>query len=360
MTATVAESRPLRIGIAWDDAVRGVGAGFAPDGTARGDLRIVVAAVERAVLRAGHDAVRLPLDFPLSPHLETLERGGFDLVLNLVEGMGDVATGEIGFAALLDLACVPYTGADPMALALALDKARAKAVLAQAGVPTPSYAVVRPGSSLPNRPLRYPLIVKPALEDGSLGIEDDAVVGDETALRSRIEWVHTHFVQPALVEEFVDGREFNVSVLGDGTDRFALPVAEIDFAGLPAGRPRIVSFNAKWREDTVEYSGTVPVIPAPLPPDVAERLRAVALTAAAAIGVRDYARVDLRLDPQGRPWVLEVNPNPDLSPDAGLPRAAKVHGWDYDTLILRLVELARKRPPRPRRSVRSLETTVNP
>lgn len=172
-------------------------------------------------------------------------------------------------------------------------------------------------------------------------------------------WVDAHFAQPALVEEFIDGREVNVSVLGEGADRFALPIAEIDFAGMPEGMPRIVSFNAKWREDTAEFAGTVPVVPAPLSEAVAARVRDAALRAAEAIGVRDYARVDLRLDRDERPWVLEVNPNPDISPDAGLPRAAKVHGWTYEKLILEVAGMALRRSPRPRKSVRLLEATAS-
>lgn len=349
----------LRIAVIFDDGVRGVGAGTAADGTVRGDFRIAVAAVEAALRDAGHDAVRVPLDFPLSRGLGALEAGGFDLVFNLCEGLGDVTSAEVGVAALLDLACVRYTGADPLALGLALDKARSKELLAARGVRTPRWCVLRDGATPLPAGFPFPAIVKPLFEDGSLGIDDASVVGDEPAMRARVAFVHEHFAEPALVEEFIDGRELNVSVLDEGARRFALPVAEIEFGGMPAGKPRIVTFNAKWHESSVEFHHTVPVVPALLTEAVAAEVRACALQAAEVLGVRDYARVDLRLDRQNRPWVLEVNPNPDISPDAGLPRAAWVHGWTYEQLVQNVVDMAMRRAPRSRRSARLLAETAN-
>ncbi len=349
---------PLRIALLWDDGIHGVLAGERADGTPRGDVRVAVAAVEQALRGAGHITERVGIDFPISRFLARLESGAFDLAFNLCEGVGDVATGEIAVTALLDLVPIRYTGSDPMALAAALDKARAKEILTARGIPTPRGTLLASGFSRAVE-LRFPLIVKPAREDGSLGIEEASVVRDLPALRARVDWVAEHFASASLAEEFVDGRELNVSVLGEGAERFALPIGEIDFSGMPEGRPRIVSFNAKWREDTAEFAGTVPVVPAPLTEPVAARVREAALRAAEAFGVRDYARVDLRLDRAENPWVLEVNPNPDISPDAGVPRAAKVHGWSYDRLILEVVAMAMRRSPQARRSVRLLEATAS-
>ncbi len=141
------------------------------------------------------------------------------------------------------------------------------------------------------------------------------------------------------MEEYLDGREFNVSILGDGKPE-VLAVSEIDFAGLPEGLPRIVCYRAKWDEDSPMYKGTVPVCPADIPRELEDRIRQVALRSYRVLGCRDYARVDLRTDARGHLYVLEVNPNPDLGPKAGLARAARAAGCSYAELVLRISELA--------------------
>jgi len=190
--------------------------------------------------------------------------------------------------------------------------------------------------------LAFPVIVKPTREDGSVGIDAASVVHDERALRERVAERTARHAQPVLVERFVEGRELNVALFGFPNAR-VLPLQEIDFGELPAGAPRIVTYDAKWRSGSADDRGTRPVILPSLPSAVAARVRRVAALAFAAVGVRDYGRVDVRLDASGAPFVVDVNPNCDLSPDAGLSRAASAVGMDHTALVRLLVRYAMKR-----------------
>ena len=175
------------------------------------------------------------------------------------------------------------------------------------------------------------------------------MVADKKAMRARVAWVVEHYRQPALVEEFIDGREFNVSILGGGDGARALPLAEIDFSALPAGFPRVVTYEGKWDETSPEYRGTEPVAADAVEPTLADAVRRTALAAYRALGLRDYGRVDLRVDARRGPLVIDVNPNPDISPGAGLARAAARGGLDYGRLILEILEAAAaRRPPPPK------------
>jgi D-alanine-D-alanine ligase len=225
-------------------------------------------------------------------------------------------------------------------LAFALRKDRVKQRLEAAGIPTPRGQVL----TRPDDPcdLTFPLIVKPVREDGSAGITHASVVGGPAELALVVETVLTSFRQPALAEEYVDGREFNVAMLGHPTPR-VLPLSEIDFTGLPDGVPRIVSYDAKWTSGSVDDLGTVPVMHPSLPNAVAARVRRVAADAFRAVGVRDYGRVDVRLAASGIPYVVDVNPNCDLSPHAGMARAAAAVGIDYGDLAGLLVRYALRR-----------------
>jgi D-alanine-D-alanine ligase len=181
--------------------------------------------------------------------------------------------------------------------------------------------------------------VKPLREDASLGIDNDALVKSQADLRRQAEKIHCLHRQPALVEEYVDGRELNVSILGN-RDAEVLPISEIDFSTLPPGLPRICGYEAKWVEHSPEFGHTVPLCPASLPRKVERKVREVALRAYRLMDCRDYARVDIRLGRSGTPYVLEINANPDISPDAGMPRSAGVAGYDYTRMIGRIVNLA--------------------
>jgi D-alanine-D-alanine ligase len=188
----------------------------------------------------------------------------------------------------------------------------------------------------------FPLIVKPVREDGSVGISSRSVVHNEEDLRARVGEIVASFRQPCLVEQFVEGRELNVALFGYPAAR-VLPLSEIDFSALPAGSPPIVSYEAKWNEGSLEDLGTRPVLHPVLPPAVAARVRRVAVEAFRAIGMRDYGRVDVRLAANGIPYVIDVNPNCDLSPHAGMARAAAAVGMDYRALVKLLVRYALRR-----------------
>ena len=270
-----------------------------------------------------------------------------DLVVNLCESLGGDPRGEMLVPGLLDLLAVPYTGSGPLALALALHKHVAKDLLRARGVPTPAYRLVARPGDWDEVELPFPLIVKPAREDASIGIDRLSVVHGRQALAAACERVLLGYHQPALVEAYVEGRELNVSLLGAAPAQ-VLPLAEIDFSQLAADHPRIVTYACKWDESAPEFHAT-PAVPCALPAELAERVSATARAAFEALECRDYARVDMRLSPDGTPYVIEVNPNCDLSPGAGFARAAKAAGLEHPDLVWRLVEIAldrdRAHPP---------------
>lgn len=296
----------------------------------------------RAACRlGGHDAVLLPA--PEDPELlcAALRSARPEVVLNLCESLRGDARLEAAVAALLELMGVPFTGSRSKALALALDKPLAKAVLRAADVPTPAARVLRTADEALTG-LAFPVIVKPSHEDASHGIGLASVCADAAAARARAAFVIERYRQPALAEEFVEGREINVSLLQDGAKVRALPLAEIDFTRFPAGQPHVVTYEAKWVESSPEYQGTPVVAAREFGQGVEARIVEVALAAWDALGLSGYGRVDLRLCPRRGPLVLEVNPNPDLSQDAGFARAAARGGIEYPALIERILREARR------------------
>jgi len=256
-----------------------------------------------------------------------------DLVFNLCESMAGDPRNEPTFAGLLDLFQIPYTGADLLPLASCLYKHRTKEILLARGIATPPYRMLD-AATLDDPALDaldYPWFVKLGHEDASLGITEANLVRDAAALRARTRALIAEFRQPVLAERYIEGREINVTLLGSPLR--VLPLHEIDFAAMPAGRPRIVSYAAKWDEQHVDYAGTKPVPLRDGSPALVAAIEETARAAWHALGLRDYGRVDLRVDAAGTPWVIDVNPNPDISPDAGVVRAAKVAGIAYPELI---------------------------
>ncbi len=298
------------------------------------------AAVHRACLALGAEAeLRRATRDP-----QALARAvtGADVVFNLVEALDGDARLEAAAAAVLELVGVPYTGSPPAALMLALDKPTAKAVLAHAGVRVAKGTVLTSATDpLPDLP--PPWIVKPSREDASHGIDQGSVVHDAEAARARAGLLVETYRQPALVEELLPGRELNLALLGP--EPALLSPAEIDFSALPGGHPSILTYEAKWVEASPVFEKTPSVAARDLGPDLEGALGHIARRAFRALGLRDYGRVDIRLDRDGQPVVLEVNPNPDLSPDAGFARAAARSGLSYAELIGQIIDTARRRGP---------------
>lgn len=311
-----------------------------PAWSARAEVAVVAADVASALCGSGHDAQVIPVDGDLAGLRTTLAEFEPDCVFNLCESLAGDARLESAVPLMLELLGYLYTGSPADVLSLALRKDRVKSRLQAAGIPTPSGRVLFSADDVCDIP--FPVIVKPVREDGSVGISWASVAHTRADLVRAVDGVLLSLRQPCLVEEYVDGREFNVALLGDPTPR-VLPLSEIDFAGLPPDAPRIVSYDAKWMVGSVDDIGTVPVMHPPLPSTVGARVRRAALEAFRAVGVRDYGRVDVRLSPAGVPYVLDVNPNCDLSANAGMSRAAASVGIDYASLVKLLVRYALRR-----------------
>jgi D-alanine-D-alanine ligase len=340
-----ARRRPARVAILYNVDYRDSSPDGDPGYTARADVEHVAHAVADELARAkAFEACLVPVDGDLAALRAKLADLEPDCAFNLCESLAGDTRLESAVPLVLDLLGLPFTGSPPEALSHALYKDRVKRRLLAAGVPTPSARVLtNPGDAeAVSRELRFPLIVKPVREDGSAGITSKSVVYSTPELAAAAALVTRAFRQPCLVEQYIAGREFNVSLLGFPAAR-VLPLSEIDFSALPAGMPPIVSYEAKWSEGSVEDLGTRPVLLPELPNALAARVRRVAVEAFRAVGVRDYGRVDVRLSAAGVPYVVDVNPNCDLARNAGLARAAAAVGLDYASLVTLLVRYALRR-----------------
>ncbi|MBL0213012.1 MAG: D-alanine--D-alanine ligase [Myxococcales bacterium] len=278
--------------------------------------------------------------------LTRLRASAPDLVFNLCESMAGDPRNEPTFAGLLDLFGLRYTGADLPALAACLHKRRSKDLMVGRGIPTPPHRFLSKLADLADPSLDaldYPWFLKLSHEDASIGITEENLVRTPAELRARAAAMIQEYEQPVLAERYVDGLEINVTLIGNGDELEVLPLHEIDFGAMPAGRPRIVSYAAKWEESHVDYAGTKPVPLRDANPALVAACEQVARDAWDAHGLRDYARVDLRVDQAGQPWVIDVNPNPDISPDAGVARSAAAAGMSYDALIMKLAAIAMRR-----------------
>jgi D-alanine-D-alanine ligase len=273
-----------------------------------------------------------------------LRAGTEDAVFNLVERLDGPPTDFNGVPDVcrsLGRAC---TGSESEALALTFDKQLTKRVLREHGVPVPEAWVCEPGGAALPAP-DGAVIVKPLHADGSEGISVDSVLSapDPERLRRAVRRVHADFGQPALVERYIAGRELNVALLERHGAVSVLPIAEIDFALYPAGRPHIVDYAVKWRPGTLPGIVSPRKVPAPLDADAAVTVGATALRAWRACGCHDYVRIDMRLAPDGTLFVLEVNTNPDLSPRAGFPASLRAAGIEFTEFIALMLANARRR-----------------
>lgn len=306
------------------------------------ETRTEVEAVRNALKEGGFVVKTLSLRRVNSKVVNQIEEINPDLIFNLCESLYDESRHEMYVAGLFELLKIPYTGSPPLALGIALNKRKAKQVLRAAGLPVPSSVVAIPGEEISLSGLEPPYIIKPIREDGSTGISSKSVVERKEEVEERIKFIHENYKQPALVEEFIDGREINVSILGNLEPR-VLAIGEIDFSKMPKGEPKIVSYQAKWDPKSPLYSATEPVYPAKIEPNLESKIKKIAFRAYREIGCRDYGRIDLRVAKDDKVYILEVNTNPDISVEAGINRAAQVAGMTYSQLINEIAKMALER-----------------
>jgi D-alanine-D-alanine ligase len=303
---------------------------------------VVVPQVARALRRGGHKASVLGVHGDLRKLTSGLRRRKPDLVFNLMESFGDTELGAVGVAGLLDLLDLPHTGGGPGEFYLQEDKALAKKLLAYDKIPAPDFAVFSQDADFETGGnLRLPLFVKPLRMDASIGINAKSLVRTSGELIERVRAIHRQVHDSALAEEYIEGREFYVGVLGNA-EPVAFPPVEMDFSRLPDGKPHILYAKAKWDEKSAEYKGTRAVMPE-LPDELRARLQKVAVDACRALRVRDYGRVDMRLTETGEIYVIEVNASCYLEQSSEFAGAAAAAGIDYVALVNRIAELALER-----------------
>jgi len=306
----------------------------------------VLRQIEDALRVGDHETRRVMVDNEVPILVQSLMSDRPDLVINLAESFAGKSALESNIAALLNLLDLRYTGSSPAGLLVAGDKTLSKKVVQFHGIKTPEFATVYRGMVDWAGDVKFPLIVKPPQEDASLGITNKSVVRDVRELLEKIAEIQGQYQSPALAEQFIDGREFYVGVLGNQNAR-ALPIIELDFSKFPADRPRIASWAAKWGDEGdaqgAEFEGTESVFPNNLPDELRDRIQKAAVDSFHALRLRDYARVDMRVTEAGEVYVIEVNPNCYLEANSEFARAAAHDGIGYDALIAQIVELASAR-----------------
>ena len=275
--------------------------------------------------------------------LLALAKCSSDLIFNLTESYAGDDTKEMHVAAFLDLLEIPYTGAGPHAVILAQDKSIAKKMFAFHGIKSPYFATSYRGTIDHAHDIAFPLIVKPTSEDGSIGIGADAVVNSVKELMERVSYIQTEFDSPALIEEYIEGREIYAAILGSYESAHALPLVELDLSKLPKGVPRIASQDVKFERETEAYKLTKSAIAEDLDEETEARLTETAIKAYRAVKLRDYGRIDMRLSSKGDVYVIEANPNPWLSSGQEFAMAARKSGLSYTQMIGEIVELAMAR-----------------
>jgi len=337
---------PLKVAVLYD--VWGEEDTSEPEATQAGRKRKVKEDREEifdALGKLGHEPSYYVLDGrPQS--LYGLGKCGADLIFNLTESYAGDDTKEMNVAAYMDLLGLPYTGAGPHAHFLAQDKATAKKMFHFHEIRTPFFATAYRGNIDHAHDVKFPLIVKPQSEDGSIGIDAAAVVSGVKELMERVEYVQNEFDSPALIEEYIEGREIYASILGSYEKTEVLPLIELDLSKLPEGTPKIASRDVKFETESRAYKLTKSQIAEDLDEATVQKLTETALAAYRAVKLRDYGRIDMRLTSEGEVYVIEANPNPWLSSRHEFAMAAKKSGRSYTQLIGEIVDMALERTRR--------------
>jgi len=299
------------------------------------DVLAQVEAVEGALGELGCRSVRIPFAMDLDGIIRRIMEEDISMAFNLCETVDEDPRFAGHPAALLELLQIPFSGSPSIALMLTTDKFVTNRLLKANGITTPNCTIFDATEPFSTSHLNYPVIAKPRLEDASIGIEQESIFKNERELRENIGSLYRRF-GPLLVEEYVHGREFNISLLGYPFPT-TLPFAEIDFSGFPDGLYPILGYRAKWDEKSFEFYNTPRKFPQDLPPLMLRKIEETVLTCFRLLMLRDYGRVDMRIDTSGKIYVLEVNANPCLSPDAGFPAAAQEAGISYSQMVDRML-----------------------
>jgi D-alanine-D-alanine ligase len=292
-----------------------------------------------ALQKIGHEPFYQVLDGK-SQSLLAVTKCNADLIFNLTESFAGDDTMDKNIAAYLELLHIPYTGGGPQALYLAQDKSLAKKIFDFHDIKTPDFATSYKGVLDHAHDIQFPLIVKPTSEDGSIGIDNDSVVHSVKELMERIHYIQEEFDSPALIEEYIEGREIYAAILGNDNAE-CLPLIELDLSKLPKGTPRIAGQDVKFDRETEAYKMTKSAPVEDLDEETTKKLGDTALAAYRALKLRDYGRIDMRLTKKGEVYVIEANPNPWLSSSAEFAMAAKKAGKSYTQMIEEIVELAK-------------------
>ncbi|HYL21640.1 MAG TPA: hypothetical protein VEU74_07750 [Gemmatimonadales bacterium] len=335
----------MRIGLAYNEKPDPASAGehdTSNDAFAEWDDPSTIAAVEQALGLFG-SVIRLEADRFFPQQLATARP---DLVFNMAEGLHGQSR-EALVPAICEYLSVPYTGSDPLTLALSLHKGRTKETLAYRGVPTAPFICVEVLADLERVTLPFPVFVKPVAEGSGKGVFTSNLCATPRALRQRVRFLLERYAEPVLIETYLPGPEFTIAILGNGAEAYCLPVVGFDFSALPPGAAPVYGYEAKWVWDRPDAPLAIFQCPAPVPAALYRELERTALDAYHALGCRDWCRVDLRVDRFGVPNILELNPLPGIIPDPAMnscfPKAARAAGFGYDELIQEVVRIAWRR-----------------
>lgn len=330
----------MRVGLTFN-LKKGQKEGLPPDWDAEWDTEETIDAVKSA-LSTEYEVIPIEAD---ENAIEKLKELRPDIVFNMAEGK-DGPNRESHIPAMLEMLGIPYTGSDPMTLSICLDKGRAKEILFFYRVATPGFQVV---SSVREkvRLKKFPLMVKPLHEGSSKGVKNDAVVFSASDLKKKIDEITLQYRQPALLEEYLEGREFTVALMGNNGDIRVLPIVEIKFDSLPKDINPIYSYEAKWIWDRADSPLDIFRCPADIDGSLKDKIEKISLRAYKLLRCKDWCRIDVRLDSKGNPNILELNPLPGILPNPSdnscFPKAARTGGMSYNEMILNVLNIARKR-----------------
>jgi D-alanine-D-alanine ligase len=327
------------------NAYKGTSVEQPEDRSSMADLKSMIRHMVSSMRRLGHTVTVLPLAYDLFAFQRKLRRIHPNVVFNQYDDVVHGALYEMRLAALVRMMGFPLTGSPALALGLSRYKFMSASLLAGAGIPIPpNTAMLETVSAVDHHKWQFPLIVQPSQEHAGIGLDRDSVVYSKKALRDKVREILRNYSQPALVQRFLPGREFNVGIIGGNRLR-VLPLAEVSYMALPEDIPPIMSYAAKWVETSTEYQKTSVVCPAEVDAELGAQISRVALQAFRAVGARGYGRVDMRLDETGAPRVLEVNCNPCLDEGMGLARSAVMAGYSYPQLLQLVIRAALEPQP---------------